>query len=102
DAPPPTVPLLARAALQALPGVGALPGIGGRRAADLPDRELVLELAGTDRDRLARYDRVCGFTVRDRLPVTYPHVLAFPLQLRLVIEPSFPLAPIGLVHISNR
>ncbi len=55
-----------------------------------------------DRARLAAYDRVCGFTLRDALPATYPHVLAFPLHLALLTDGSFPFAAVGLVHIYNR
>jgi hypothetical protein len=45
---------------------------------------------------------VCGFRLRDELPPTYPHVLAFPLHMRLMTDGSFPFAPVGLVHIANR
>ncbi len=55
-----------------------------------------------DRERLAAYDRVCGFSLSDELPPTYPHMLAFPLQLALMTDPSFPFPAIGLVHIYNR
>ena len=36
------------------------------------------------------------------MPPTYPHILAFPLQLSLMTDPSFPFPAIGLVHIHNR
>jgi hypothetical protein len=50
---------------------------------------------------LAAYARVCGFRLGNELPATYPHILAFPLQLALMTDGSFPFAPIGLVHIAN-
>ncbi len=99
---PRTLGLLALAGVRSLPVVSALPGIGGRRAADLADLTLVLEHVRIDRERLAAYDRVCGFPLRDRLPATYPHTLAFALQLELLSDPTFPLAPVGLVHVRNR
>ena len=34
--------------------------------------------------RVAAYASVCGFTLRDELPPTYPHVLAFPLHMALL------------------
>jgi acyl dehydratase len=34
--------------------------------------------------------------------VTYPHVLAFPLQVALMSDRAFPLALPGLVHVRNR
>jgi len=37
----------------------------------------------------------------DRLPATYPHVVAFPLAMRIMTERSFPFAVLGLVHIGN-
>jgi acyl dehydratase len=60
-----------------------------------------------DRDRVADYARICGFSERgsslgDGLPATYPHLLAFPLHLALMTDGRFPLGAIGLVHVSNR
>jgi acyl dehydratase len=54
-----------------------------------------------DADRLAAYDRVCGFDLSDTLPATYPHMLAFPMHLALITDGRFPLAAMGLVHIAN-
>ena len=34
-----------------------------------------------DPEQLAHYAHVCGFTLRDELPPTYPHVLAFGLHM---------------------
>jgi acyl dehydratase len=71
-----------------------------RRPGELPDRELTRGLE-VDREHVAAYDRVCGFRLRDELPATYPHVLAFPLAMDLLTGP-FPFSPLGLVHIANR
>jgi acyl dehydratase len=71
-----------------------------RRPDGLPDRELTRSVE-VDRAHLAAYDRVCGFGLRDELPATYPHVLAFPLAMELLTG-SFPLSPLGLVHVVNR
>jgi hypothetical protein len=71
-----------------------------RRGGELPDAELSTE-AVVDREHLAAYDRVCGFGLRDELPMTYPHVLGFPLQLKLMTDRGFPFALPGLVHIGN-
>jgi acyl dehydratase len=83
--------LLARAALTAR-------GRGG----DLPATRLARTGVAVDRTALAGYDRVCGFPLTDVLPATYPHVLAFPLQIALMSDRSFPLALPGLVHVRNR
>jgi acyl dehydratase len=71
-----------------------------RRPDELPDRELSRDVS-VDREHLAAYDRVCGFRLRDELPATYPHVLAFPLAMELLTGP-FPFSPLGLVHVANR
>ncbi len=73
-----------------------------RRPGDtLPDVELVHRGVTVSREHLARYDRVCGLRLTDALPATYPHVLAFPLAMRLMSAAAFPLPMIGLVHVSN-
>lgn len=64
--------------------------------------EYVLHDVPIDLDRLAVYNRVCGFPLTDLLPPTYPHVMAFPLALTLMTRADFPLPPLGLVHIANR
>jgi MaoC like domain len=101
--PPSMLPLFARAGAAMIPGSSRLPFIGsGGRGDELPDLTLVLDDVTADRERLADYDRVCKFPLRDQLPATYPHMLAFPLQLSLMTDPSFPFQALGLVHIANR
>jgi len=80
----------------------ALASARRRRGDRLPDA--TLELAGlpVDRDLLGRYLEVCGFRQSDRLPPTYPHLLAFPLAMSLMVDPAFPFPLPGLVHVSNR
>jgi hypothetical protein len=90
-----------KAAVGALPGAGRLPFVAGGGGA-MPDLELEEREIAAEPDRVAGYARVCGFRVRDELPPTYPHVLAFPLQMGLMTDGSFPFSPIGLVHIGNR
>ena len=101
EGPPSTLGLYARAGLGSIPGVSSLPLIGGR-AKDVSGDELVLEDVEVDLDRLAAYAGVCGFRVRDELPPTYPHILAFPLHMALMTDRRFPFPAIGLVHIGNR
>lgn len=94
---PATGPLFRRAV------IGLVPGIGPSRPADrLPEAGLLVRGVTVDRDHLSAYDRVCGFRLSDVLPPTYPHVLAFPLALRLMSAPEFPLSLVGLVHVANR
>lgn len=82
--------------------LGALPGLGGRRRGDVPEVELGVTGVTVDRAHLADYDRVCGFRLADRLPGTYLHVLGFPLSLRLMTAPEFPIPLTGVVHVANR
>lgn len=90
DQPPNMAALFAKAAVTAR-------GRGG----DLPDTRLARRGVDVDPGELAAYARVCGFGLGNTLPVTYPHVLAFPLQVALMSDRSFPLALPGLVHVRN-
>ncbi|MER7052059.1 MaoC/PaaZ C-terminal domain-containing protein [Streptomyces sp. NPDC000351] len=91
---PALAPLLARGALLS-------PLRRPRPDADLPRTRLVLPGLRVDPARLAAYERVCGFpTGADALPVTYPHVLGFPMAMRLMSGRGFPLPVLGLVHTS--
>jgi hypothetical protein len=95
--------LFARAGAAMIPGASRIPFVGAsERAEEVSDTTLVLEDVQVDRERLAAYDRVCGFPLRDQLPSTYPHILAFPLHLKLMTDPSFPFPALGLVHVANR
>jgi acyl dehydratase len=79
--------------------VKLVPLVGGGKA--LPDEEKTLSGATVDRERLTEYQRVCGFGVRDTLPATYLHMLAFPLSMELMTRMDFPFGVIGLVHVEN-
>jgi acyl dehydratase len=96
------LPLFARAGAAMIPGSSRVPFLGSGGAKELPDLTLVLEDVTPDRERLAAYDRVCKFPLRDTLPATFPHILAFPLQLALMTDSSFPFPALGLVHVANR
>ncbi|MDQ7905493.1 MaoC/PaaZ C-terminal domain-containing protein [Phytohabitans sp. ZYX-F-186] len=80
--------------------IGLVPGFN--RPGWLPDTVLERQGVTVDRAHLAEYDRVCGFRLCDTLPVTYPHVLAFPLAFRLMSRRDFPFPVVGLVHVANR
>ncbi|WP_320778835.1 MaoC/PaaZ C-terminal domain-containing protein [Streptomyces sp. CRN 30] len=72
-----------------------------RPDAEFPRTRLVLPGVRVDPARLAAYERVCGFPAGgDTLPVTHPHVLAFPLAMALMSRRDFPLPLLGLVHTS--
>jgi len=93
--------------LEQRPGLGrlyakAVTSARGRQGNRLPDVTLELAEATIDRDHLASYADVCGFRHSDVLPATYPHLLAFPLAVSLMVDPAFPFALPGLVHVANR
>ncbi|WP_238993494.1 MaoC family dehydratase [Nocardioides caldifontis] len=100
DQPPSSVGLMVRAALPAIPGVAALPGVR-RTARDLPDLELVRRAVPVDTGHVASYASVCGFPAKDDLPLTYLHMLAFPLHMQLMTDPAFPFPAMGTVHLEN-
>lgn len=54
-----------------------------------------------DAARIHAYAQVCGFGERGGVPLTYPHLLAFPLHMAALLAPSFPFPAIGLVHLEN-
>jgi acyl dehydratase len=99
-----TLTLTAAPALTPLLARGALFSPLKRRPrpdAHVPPTRLVLPDVRIDLARLTTYERVCGFaTGADALPVTYPHVLGFPLAMRIMASRSFPLPLLGLVHTS--
>ncbi|WP_432152045.1 MaoC family dehydratase [Streptomyces sp. bgisy029] len=74
----------------------------GRPDATLPATRLTLPAAPAAPGPLAAYRRVCSFPTTaygsGPLPLTYPHVLAFPLTMRLMTGRDFPLPVVGLVH----
>src|SRR5690606_12692072 len=84
DSPPSSLGIYGRALLGVIPGTGSLPLIGGRED-DIPQDVLELD-ATAERERVARYCKVCGFTLRNTLPPTYPHILAFPLHMAMVTD----------------
>jgi acyl dehydratase len=81
----------------------ALQGIFKRADAvdQLPPLRLVRPSVALDAEQIGRYARVCGFIPEQGVPVTFPHVMAFPLHLMLLTDPAFPWPAMGLVHVSN-
>jgi acyl dehydratase len=101
DSSPSILPLYARAAAPMIPGASLLPFVPGG-GGEIPQLDLVLEGVRADSADVAAYAKVCGFALRDSLPVTYPHVLAFPLHMAVMADGAFPFGAVGLVHVENR
>jgi MaoC like domain len=101
DSPPSLTALYPRAV--GVPLLRRVPVIGSRppRSKELPDTVLQVRDVETDAGHLAAYAEVCGFSRDDVLPPTYPHIVAFPLAVRIMAERAFPFPLLGLVHIGN-
>ena len=97
---PSALPTLLKAALPALPGVNLIPGIRKTGGA-LPDLRLTRHGVEIDAGHVASYASVCGFAPAQMLPLTYPHMLAFPLHMAIMTDGSFPYPAIGTVHLRN-
>ena len=86
----------------------SLPGLYARAATrrkitgtQLPDSGLRCWV-DVDGKRLTDYRKVCGFNDDGLLPPTYPHILAFALQMQLLTAKDFPFPLLGLIHLRNR
>ena len=90
-----------KAAAPLLPGASRLPWVAGG-GGEMPELHRTRTGVRVDPEHLARYARVCGFRLRDEVPATYPHVLAFPMHMDLMTDGSFPFGAVGLVHVDNR
>lgn len=92
---------LLRAALPVVPGLNRLPGVRKGPASEFTG--LAYDRTGVvaERSRVDAYAAVCGFPRKDVVPLTYPHMLAFPLHMAIMSDPSFPYPAIGMVHVEN-
>ena len=97
---PSALPTMLKAALPALPGLNLVPGIR-KAGGGLPDLRLIRPGVAVDTDHVAAYAEVCGFAPSETLPLTYPHMLAFPLHMTIMTDGSFPFPAIGTVHLRN-
>ena len=90
-----------RAALPMLPGASRLPFVAGG-GGEMPDLQQSRDGVRIDPAHLARYREVCGFSTSAGVPATYPHILAFPMHMRVMTDGRFPFPAVGLVHLANR
>jgi hypothetical protein len=97
---PSTLPMMLKAALPVIPGVSMLPGVR-RSGSALPQLNLVRHDISVDRRHVAAYAEVCGFGLKETLPLTYPHLLAFPLHMAIMTDADFPVPAVGTVHLEN-
>ena len=55
---------------------------------------------GVDAQSLQAFRDVCGLAPSPLLPPTYPHILAFGLQMQLLTDKDFPFPLLGLIALS--
>jgi acyl dehydratase len=68
----------------------------------LPTTSITLANIKPNAKKVAQYRNVCGFKQdTNLLPLSFPHLLAFPLHLELMLLKDFPFAVMGMVHIRN-
>jgi len=68
----------------------------------LPTTNITLANIKADAKKVSQYREACGFKQDNNLlPITFPHLLAFPLHLELMLLKEFPFAVMGMVHIRN-
>ena len=91
---------LARAALPSIPVVNQLPGIR-KTGGELTGLSRTGTTTTIERGHVDAYAEVCGFPAKDTVPLPYPHLLAFELQMSIMSDPGFPAPAIGTVHLEN-
>jgi acyl dehydratase len=77
-----------------------LPGVR-KTGTVLPQLTLTRHDVSIDRGHVAAYSQVCGFGLKETVPLTYPHMLAFPLHMAIMTDSDFPFPAIGTVHLEN-
>jgi acyl dehydratase len=68
----------------------------------IPRIEAVAQGVSADSARVSAFRKVCAYPEGDRLPTTFPHLLATPLHLAMVTSPAFPLRALGVVHVTQK
>ncbi len=74
----------------------------GKKGQSLPSVKLRRENVEIDSKKVAKYAAICGFNAqKENVPTIFPHILAFPLHLELMLDKAFPFQIVGMVHINN-
>lgn len=74
------------------------PGPDAGRALGLPLRAGPIRV---EADELASYRAICDFAPGREAPITFPHMLAFPLHTRVMARDDFPFPLMGAIHLEN-
>ncbi|WP_203335687.1 MaoC family dehydratase [Nocardioides limicola] len=92
---------LLKAALPSIPGVNALPGVAKASVSSYAGLTYTRPPVTINAAHVKAYSDVCGFPVKDEVPLPYPHMLAFALHMGIMLDPRFPYPAIGTVHLAN-
>lgn len=95
------LPTILKAALPSVPVVNQLPGVKKNPNGDPATLSFTREGVPVDPAHVAAYAKVCEFPRKDTVPLTYPHMLAFPLHMQIMTSTEFPFPAIGSVHLEN-
>lgn len=71
------------------------------RRLDFPRTRVVLRDQRFDSGRLTEFCRLTGFPVRDAVPLPFPQVVAFGLQVDLMVREPFPFSVVGVLHVQQ-
>jgi len=94
DTLPPVVPSFARAVTTRRAGL--------RGDARLGRFEATIANVAPEPQRLADFQELIRWPRPDEMPPTYPHALVGPVHVAMLTHSSFPLRPIGIIHLYNR
>lgn len=95
------IPTLLKAALPSIPVVNQLPGIKKAPVAGFTGLTRTRPPVTVERAAVEAYAAVCGFPVKDVVPLPYPHLLVFDQQMAIMSDPAFPAPAVGTVHLEN-
>jgi len=77
------------------------PSAGLAKAGRFPSIVVSWEQHHVGRRHLDTFQRLTGLGARGHLPLLFPHVVSFPLQMTILTHPKFPLPIWGALQIRN-
>lgn len=78
------------------------PSPGLKKEEGFPPIRAIWRKHRVDRRRHAEFLRLSGLRADRSLPMLYPHVFAFPLQMVILMHPAYPIRPWNGLQIRNR
>jgi hypothetical protein len=80
---------------------GFLPSPGLRETGEFPPIRVAWRRHRIDPGHLGEFLALTGLPAGEKVPLLYPHVFGFPLQMVILTHPSFPLPLWGALQIRN-